>query len=230
MDFWIPYDGHSLSASNQISAGWTNMQFSNLTLSVEGYYKKLKDVSMILAPDDYLMGESLPMQATGYAYGVELMAVYSRNRLSMTGAYTYSRSKRTVDGITFPFMYDVPHNVNLYGTYTTLRTARKNHTLSLHLNAHSGLPFILSEGSYMAGGMPVEDNPLFPNARLRPYFRSDISYSMERTKQRGFRVWQISILNVTHHQNPYIVYQSGTLYKYTTLIPIMPSFSYKRTF
>jgi hypothetical protein len=181
-------------------------------------------------PDDYLTGESTALQAAGDAYGIELMAAYTHHRLSFTGAYTYSRSMRTVEGVTFPFIYDIPNNFNLFATYTTLRTGHRNHTLSLNVSVHSGLPFIVSEGSYLIEGMILEDNPLFPNARLKPYFRSDISYSMEKTKQKGSRIWQISILNFTNHQNPYIVYKSEAQYKYSTLIPIMPSFSYKRTF
>ena len=228
LDSWIPYEGNTISSSNQISAGWTNTQFKNLTVTLEGYYKQLKDLSIIFTPDDYLTGESAAMQATGYAYGVELLATYSRNRLSLTGAYTYSRSMRTIDGSTFPFTYDTPHNINLFGTYTTLRTDKKNHTLSLNVHYRSGLPYVLSEGTYAIGELFLEDNPLFPNTRLKSFFRSDISYSMERTKRNGYRVWQFSILNVTNHTNPYLVYKSRDQYKYTTLFPFMPSFSYKR--
>ena len=230
LDFWIPYQGDAISSSNQISAGWNNTRVKNLTVTVEGYYKWLKDLPMVFTPDDFFMGESEPLQATGRAYGIEVIAAYTRQRLSLTGAYTWSRSKRTIDGTTFPFMYDMPHNVNLYAAYTTKRTENKKHTLSLNVNAHSGLPYSMSEGTYFVGDMALDDNPLFPNTRLKPYFRSDISYSMERAKKNGSRIWQFSILNVTSHQNPYIVYKYGTKYEYSTLIPIMPSFSYKRTF
>ena len=230
LDFWIPYSGNVISSSNQISAGWSNTRLKNLTFNVEGYYKWLKDLSIIFTPDDYFMDESAPMQAKGHAYGIEIMAAYTLQRFSLTGAYTWSRSMRTVDGVTFPFAYDVPHNFNLYATYTTKQTENKTHTLSLNVNASSGLPYSMSEGTYFVGGMALDDNPLFPNTRLKPYFRSDISYSMEKTKKNGSRVWQFSILNVTNHQNPYIVYKYGSKYEYSTLIPIMPSFSYKRTF
>ena len=230
LDFWIPYTDNVISSSNQVSAGWSNTRLNNLTLSAEGYYKRMNNLSIIFAADDYFMWESTPMQATGRAYGIEIMAAYARQRLSLTGAYTWSRSLRTVDGTTFPFAYDVPHDFNLYATYNTVRTDNKNHTFSFNVNARSGLPFIMSEGTYFVGGMMLEDNPLFPNTRLKPYFRTDISYSMERIKRKGSRVWQLSILNVTNHQNPYIVYKSGAEYHYTTLIPIMPSFSYKRGF
>ncbi|MDR2887343.1 MAG: TonB-dependent receptor [Bacteroidales bacterium] len=230
LDFWIPYRGNVISSSNQIAAGWSSTRLRNLTLTAEGYYKWLKDLSMIFAPDDFLMDEAAPTPASGHAYGVELMAAYARQKLSITGSYTWSRSMRTVDSVTFPFMYDVPHSFNLYATYNTVRSATKNHTLSININAHSGLPYTMSEGTYIAGNLLLEDNPLFPNTRLKPYFRSDISYSMERAKRKGSRVWQFSILNFTGHQNPYIVYKLGTKYEYSTLIPIMPSFSYKRTF
>jgi hypothetical protein len=230
LDFWMPYDGNTISSSDQISAGWSNTRLRNLTFTLESYYKHLQGISLILTPDDYLAGESTAMQATGYAYGIEFMAVYTRNRLSLTGAYTYSRSMRTVEGATFPFTYDIPHDFNIFTTYTTKRTDIKNHTLSLNVHCRSGLPFVMSEGIYLVDNMFLEDNPFFPNTRLKPYFRSDVSYSMERAKRKGSRIWQISILNVTGHTNPYIVHRSGEQYKYLTLIPFMPSFSYRRTF
>ncbi len=242
VDFWLPYQTEKISSANQVSAGWINTSVKGLTLSLDAYYKNFNNLSLVTSPNDYLTGESEALPATGYAYGVEFLGVYARGRWSLSAAYTYSRSMRHALGQTFPFTYDIPHNANIYASYTTVQKKDRNHILSVNVNCHSGRPFVLSEGSFyidpyeekMGWGYYMEENPMFPNARLKPYFRTDVSYSMERKKKNGTRTWQVSILNATAYNNPYVVYNSSyktkQAYKYITLIPFMPSFSYKRTF
>ncbi len=44
---------------------------------------------------------------------------------------------------------------------------------------------------------------------------------MERQKKNGVRNWQISFLNVTGHQNPYVVDKKKENYKSLVLIPFI---------
>ena len=50
LDFWIPYEGNTISSSDQISAGWSNTQFNNLTFNIEAYYKRLNISPLFLLP------------------------------------------------------------------------------------------------------------------------------------------------------------------------------------
>lgn len=236
--FWLPYTGRKLESADQISIGWKTQPLKNLTFTLESYYKHFNNLSHIESLDDYLMNEADALASKGKAYGVEFLAQYNLRRFSFVGSYTYSRSLREIDGVTFPYAYDIPHNMSVFASYTTLKRSDKTHVVSVSVNWCSGMPYKFSNviyptpgGSSLPGlGDDILDTPLYPNARLNPYFRTDLSFSMERKMRRGTRTWQFSILNATNHVNPYIVYREGTQYKYSTIMPIMPSFSYKRTF
>ena len=237
LDFWLPSSKDKPETANQLSVGWKNTKSENLIFTTEAYYKKMSNLSMILSLDDYLQGEEDPIPATGRAYGIELMGQYKLNRFSAISSYTYSRTKRTAEGITFPFAFDAPHRLSLSGNYKTLERNDRNHYFSLNTELRSGYPYRLSRGSYgkvieSSEWLPsIDDVSIYPNVRLKPYFRTDISYAMERKKRVGSRLWQISILNVTNYKNPYIIYKEDTdIYKYGVVVPIFPSISYKRTF
>ncbi len=243
VEFWLPFMGSKLESSDQISLGADSRNIRNLELSAEIYVKKYSNLSYIRSSDDYLTGDEQPRNATGHAYGIELMGQYSLPSFSVSLSYTYSRSMRTVGGVTFPFVYDIPHNLNLYSSYTTLKRPGRLHTLSLNLICRSGLPFSFSNEQFPLPGGTVVDEisgpsdvigvvnyPEYPNERMNPYFQMNLSYSMERRKKRGRRVWQFSLLNATNHINPNIVYRDGEYYKYFTTMPIMPAVSYSRYF
>lgn len=242
VDFWLPFVGEKLESADQVSIGGSSRNVKNLEISAELYYKKYNNLSYVHSTEDYLMGEESPRTANGYAYGAELMVQYSLPRFSITASYSYARSMRRVDGTTFPYIYDVPHNFNLYSTYTTLQNKTKTHTVSLNVAFRSGLPFSFSnvqfppaDGTVIYNGMTslwegVVNYPEFANERMKPYFQVNVSFSMERKKRTGTRTWQFSILNATHHINPNIVFKDGNDYRYFTTMPIMPAVSYKRTF
>lgn len=238
LDFWLPYTGSRLESSDQISVGWKTQVRSNLIFTLESYYKKFNNLTYIESLDDYLMDQDDALPATGKSYGIEFMAQYNLRRFSVVGAYTYSRSLRTVNGVTFPYTYDIPHNINIFASYVTLQKADRTHTLSINVNWRSGMPFTLSNTIYPnpdnlplpEWGNGIVDNWPFPNSRLKPYFRTDLNFSMERKKRNGTRTWQISLINATNHVNPYLIYRDGDNYRYSTIMPIMPSFSYRRTF
>lgn len=234
--FWLPYTGRKLESSDQVSIGWKTQPLKNLTLTLESYYKNFNNLSHVESMDDYLMNETDALATKGKAYGVEFLAQYNLRRFSFVGSYTYSRSLRTIDDVTFPYTYDIPHNMSIFASYTTLKREGRTHVVSVSVNWCSGMPYKFSNVIYPTPddlplfGDDILDTPLYPNARLNPYFRTDLSFSMERKMRRGTRTWQFSILNATNHINPYIVYRGGTQYNYSTIMPIMPSFSYKRTF
>ncbi len=241
IDFWLPYTD-KIESAWQVSTGWRTSAIKNLTLTVEGYYKRMDNLTLIQAVDDYLLEEADPLPASGYAWGLELLAQYNLPRFSVTGAYTYSRSMRRAEGVTFPYLYDTPHDVNIFASYTTLKRDDRRHTLSLNVGYRTGLPYSIAAASYPGAGAPfpfspgeevIYDTPRYPNTRMPDFFRTDLSFIMERQRRSGVRTWQFSILNATNHFNPIMIYpseRSSTGYRAANLIPFMPSFSYRRTF
>ena len=231
IDFWTPFRDGRLQHTWQVSLGGRAKLHENLTLSVEGYYKRMRNLPLIYDSDDFLLSNGGFIYGTGRAFGIEAMLQYQTERLSLTASYTYTDSRRRSDGVTYPFEYDVPHDFNAFVSYDVVKRPGRKHTFSLNVAWRSGLPYRLTNESYPdTDGNPIIGITAYPTMRMRNYFRADVSYNMERRKRNGVRNWQFSIINATWHKNPVSIYPYRGSYKATVLIPIMPSVSYTRTF
>lgn len=231
IDFWTPFQDGRLQRVWQLTLGGRMRLHTNLTMSVETYYKKMRNLPIIYDSDDYLLENGGFVYGTGQAYGVEAMLQWQTERLSLTASYTYSNSTRRAEGINFPFEYDIPHDFNAFASCDVLKRPMRRHTLTVNASWRSGLPYRYTNEAYPdTDGKPVVNVALWPAMRMRNYFRADISYCMERKKRNGVRTWQISVVNATWHKNPVSIYPQKGGYKATVLIPVMPSVSYSRTF
>ena len=231
IDFWTPFRDGRLQHAWQVSLGGRAKLHENLTLSVEGYYKRMRNLPLIYDSDDFLLSNGGFIYGTGRAFGIEAMLQYQTERLSLTASYTYTDSRRRSDGVTYPFEYDVPHDFNAFVSYDVVKRPGRKHTFSLNVAWRSGLPYRLTNESYPdTDGNPIIGITAYPTMRMRNYFRANVSYNMERCKRNGVRNWQFSIINATWHKNPVSIYPYRGSYKATVLIPIMPSVSYTRTF
>lgn len=243
-DFWIPFQEGILPQSDQISIGWKNYLSSNLSFSVEAYYKKMKNLLLIKDLEYYLDFHSEYEQGKGKAMGVELMTEYSTDRLNTWISYTLSKADRTFNGKNYPFKYDTPHDLSIFVSYTLPKKHNKQHTFSIQMQYKSGYPYYIPEVSYPGMGLPTSpdaygdiknlDNvdyvPQYPNVRLNDYLRIDANYSLEKQLKHGSLYWQFSLLNIINRKNPYAVYKKDGRYKAFILIPILPSISVKRSF
>lgn len=231
IDFWTPFRDGKLQHAWQMALGGRARLRENLTLSLEGYYKQMRNLPLIYDSDDFLLGRGGFVYGTGRAWGLEIMLQRQTERLSLTVSYTYTNSRRSSEGVTYPFEYDVPHDFNTFLSYDVLKRPGRRHTFTFNMSWRSGLPYRLTNESYPdTNGNPIVGITAYPSMRMRNYFRSDISYNMERRKRNGVRNWQFSIINWTWHKNPVCIYPYQGTYKATVLVPIMPSVSYTRTF
>ena len=231
IDFWTPCRDGKLQHAWQVALGGRARLRENLTLSLEGYYKRMRNLPLIYDSDDFLLGRGGFVYGTGRAWGLEIMLQRQTERLSLTVSYTYTNSRRSSEGVSYPFEYDVPHDFNTFLSYDVLKRPGRRHTFTFNMSWRSGLPYRLTNESYPdTNGNPIVGITAYPSMRMRNYFRSDISYNMERRKRNGVRNWQFSIINWTWHKNPVCIYPYQGTYKATVLVPIMPSVSYTRTF
>ena len=231
IDFWTPFRDGKLHHAWQVALGGRARLRENLTLSLEGYYKRMRNLPLIYDSDDFLLGRGGFVYGTGRAWGLEIMLQRQTERLSLTVSYTYTNSRRSSEGVSYPFEYDVPHDFNTFLSYDVLKRPGRRHTFTFNMSWRSGLPYRLTNESYPdTNGNPIVGITAYPSMRMRNYFRSDISYNMERRKRNGVRNWQFSIINWTWHKNPVCIYPYQGTYKATVLVPIMPSVSYTRTF
>ena len=246
LDLWAPYAGQFIQQAQQFSIGSKMTPIIDMDITMEAYYKPMKNIALIYDSDDFLSETGGVDYSKGEAYGIELSGEYSKSRYGMNLSYTYSRSFRIVDGGKELFIYDTPHTLNLLTHYDVVKQSPRTHTLSINANYKTGLPFIYSDEVFYTGfkygtGLHYDEiignnTPKYANARLPDYFRVDLSYSMERAKKKGTRVWQFSVLNLLNRKNIYTIYRTRDimtnklLYKQVVLIPFLPSISYKRTF
>lgn len=231
IDFWTPFRDGKLQHAWQVALGGRARLRENLTLSLEGYYKRMRNLPLIYDSDDFLLGRGGFVYGTGRAWGLEIMLQRQTERLSLTVSYTYTNSRRSSEGVSYPFEYGVPHDFNTFLSYDVLKRPGRRHTFTFNMSWRSGLPYRLTNESYPdTNGNPIVGITAYPSMRMRNYFRSDISYNMERRKRNGVRNWQFSIINWTWHKNPVCIYPYQGTYKATVLVPIMPSVSYTRTF
>ncbi len=248
IDYWLPFQNSSeLPIANQFTLGYKRRVNNNFEVSIEGYYKRFNNLSIIYDIDDYLLQNGGYNLASGIAYGLEFLAQYSKGKFNFMGAYTYSKSVHDIAGKEVDFIFDTPHNLNLFGSYNILKKGKRSHTLSLNINYKSGTPYYVTTSEFevdniyrdmwwVHGNIPsnnvVENNPIYPNTRLSDYFRVDINYSMEKRLKKGSRIWQLSLLNATAHRNAHYIYYDTTRSKHYAfqLIPFLPSFSYIRRF
>ena len=231
IDFWTPFRDGKLQHAWQVALGGRARLRENLTLSLEGYYKRMRNLPLIYDSDDFLLGRGGFVYGTGRAWGLEIMLQRQTERLSLTVSYTYTNSRRSSEGVSYPFEYDVPHDINTFLSNDVLKRPGRRHTFTFNMSWRSGLPYRLTNESYPdTNGNPIVGITAYPSMRMRNYFRSDISYNMERRKRNGVRNWQFSIINWTWHKNPVCIYPYQGTYKATVLVPIMPSVSYTRTF
>ena len=243
-DYWIPFHGEILPYSDQLSAGWKNYTKPWFSFSVELYYKRMQNLLFIKDVEYFIDYNTDYLQGSGTSKGVELMAEYSRNRLTAWASYTLSKTDRTFDGKSIPFKYDSPHDVSLFASYVVRDKPKAKHSVSAQVQFKNGYPYTLSPGSYPGMGLPMLPNgygwddhyhsvdflPDTPNGRLNNYFRTDLNYTIDRNMSRGRLIWQFSLLNATNNKNPFAVYKKDDSYKAFVLIPIMPSISVRRVF
>lgn len=243
-DFWVPFKEEQLPYSQQISVGWKNYAFANVTFSVEGYYKKMRNLLLIENLENYLDFHSAYKMGSGHSMGLEFMLEYSKNHFNSWASYTLSKSERTFGGKSYQFKYDAPHDISVFASYITWKKEKSVNTISVNMQYKTGYPYYVPELSYPSIGLPTLPNgygavddvsfvdyvPQYPNIRLSAYFRTDINFTMEQKMRHGSRTWQFSLLNVTGHENPYAVYRKDGQYRAFILVPFLPSLSFKRTF
>lgn len=242
-DFWIPFQENKLANSHQVSMGWKNYTITDLSFSVEAYYKRMNNLLYIRNLENYLDFHQDYETGKGSSFGAEVMVEYSKNRFTAWLSYALSKSTRTFGTNKSPFKYDTPHDVSTFLSYIVLKKGKRINTLSTNIQYKTGYPYLVSEICYPGAGVPGGgDNGTWysdesvdyygnkPNIRLKNFLRIDINYTVEKKRKRGSNVLQLSLLNATGRKNPYTVYKKGDGYKALTLIPMLPSISFMRKF
>lgn len=261
-DLWVPATKKiAPQQAAQYAVGVARNLFRNkFEFSVEGYYKKMRNVIEYKEGADYLTsskGDTWQEQVaagTGESYGVELLLQKKTGKLTGWLGYTWATADRKIQGVnfnrTFPYKYDRRHDVHLVAVYRV----KKNVELSGSWMYQSAMPFTIPIAQYERTDGPVQPNVAGPtyqsmplnidyinsrnNVRIGTYHRLDLGISWIKQKKNGnVRTWNISVLNVYNKLNPFFYYKesysansANALFTGVAILPIMPGFSYSLKF
>lgn len=240
-----PVDSWKLSDLNikpqraeQFSAGiFKNIYDDMYELSVEGYYKKMKDILDFKTGADLILNENIEtelLSGKGKAYGIEFLLNKKKGDFNGWLSYSYSRTfikldseflaNRVNNGEFFPANQDRPHDLSLISNYKLT----KRYSFSLNFNYQSGRPITYPVGKYMYNG---EEQVLYSDRnkyRVPDYYRVDLGVNIEgnhKNEKLAHSFWNISVYNVLGRNNPYSVFfvnENGEIKGYKSSIFSVP--------
>jgi len=242
-DIWLPVtDVTPPEYSSQYAIGFDKkLTNPDLSFKIEAYYKTMDNLI------DYKLGyslmnsnenwyEKIETGGKGIVYGVEFLMKKETGKLTGWLAYTYSRNTRTFaninNGVTFPYVYDRPHDLSLVANYELTERI----TLSGTWEYSSGRRMTIGTAVYDANVVHSSEN--LPkhgynyymlmdtylhqftdfanetatiygtknNYKLDDFHKLNISVHFKKQKRHGVRCLTVGIQNVYNRMNPYNVY------------------------
>ncbi|MBP3829571.1 MAG: TonB-dependent receptor [Bacteroidaceae bacterium] len=247
-DLWVPITRNiKPERASQFSLGAYFTGLKGWEMSVEGYYKNLRNVLEYRDGMSFFgfsgSWENLVAVGTGRAAGLEFLLRKTSGRTTGWLAYTLAKSTRKFsrdsgvnDGHRFPFTFDRRHTLNLV----------VNHKFSQRLDLDGTWMFHSGEAATLATQKGIVMNPDDGSLKEVYYVPSRGNYRLpcshtlslglnirKQLKCKAERTWNISLYNAYNAMNPTLVYRKednvgnyrhDKLTKYT-LLPCIPSFT-----
>lgn len=248
-DIWKISDTHiQPQRGSQWSIGvYKNFRSGSIATSLEGYYKQSRNILDYKDGADLILNHNIEtdvVNASGIAFGAELMIKKLTGRLNGWISYTYSRSylrtssefaTETVNnGNYYPSNYDKPHSANFVGNF------KFSHRLSLSMNTtySTGRPITLPLAKYQLDDAIRLFYSERNQHRVPDYFRIDLSVNLEgnhKIRKLAHSSWTFGIYNLTGRNNVYSVYfrsegNSISGYKMSIFGSPIPSITYNFRF
>ncbi len=244
-DIWKLSDTHiNPTRSNQYSLGlYKNFNQNKIESSIEGYYRKLKNVIEFKPNADLELNEVIEteiLDADGRTYGLEFLLRKKTGKFNGWVSYSISRSERRInspveelninDGKYFPSNFDQTHQFSTTGIFEITRRL----SASANFIFATGKPITLPSDVYEFNGIVVPHFTERNQDRLPDYHRLDISVKLmgRRTKKDGspkrlVDYWTFSVYNLYSRSNAfsYVYRESESDPTVTEIIPysILPS-------
>ncbi len=235
-------------SAQQFSLGlYKNLKNDELELSVEGYFKKSRNILDYKVGADLLLNHNIEtelLQGDGKAYGIEVLLKKQVGRLNGWLGYTYSRSlirlnsqfneEKVNGGKFFASNFDKPHDFSAVLNYRIT----KRYSFSSDFIYQTGRPITYPVGKYDYGNAQYTVYSDRNKFRIPDYYRLDVGLNIEgnhKIKKLTHSFWNISVYNVLGRNNPYSVFfvtDKGQIKAYKTSIfsvPI-PSITYNFKF
>ena len=239
-DVWFPTSPNvKPQKCDQFALGYfRNFNDDAIETSVEVYYKNMQNV--IDFKDNaitygYLLIDGELRVGKGRSYGAEFLVRKNVGKFTGWVSYTYSRTFRTIKGISqgleYRSPYDRPHNIVIVGSYDV--TPRI--TLAANWIYNTGQPVTFPYGQYTINGNTYAVyNGKRNESRYPDYHRLDLSFTCKLGKLDNRR-WQhelnVSVYNAYSRHNTWaITFDQGENGSIATknmyLFSVVPSISY----
>lgn len=222
----------------QYSLGiFKKLDYKDLEISVEGYYKTSKNILDYKVGSQILLNQDLEtelLQGNGKAYGIEFLLKKSYGRLNGWIGYTYSRSfikldsqfndEKVNNGDYFPTNFDKPHDVSIVLNYKFT----KRYSFSSNFVYQTGRPITYPIGKYYYNGAEYTLYSDRNKFRIPDYYRLDVGLNIEgnhKIKKLAHSFWNISVYNLLGQNNPYSIFfvtKNGEIKAYKTSIFAVP--------
>ncbi len=236
-DLWVPATNKvKPQQSQQAALGLAkDLPEKNLTITVEGYYKWMKNVLNYKEGANFLNvvdngnteaqndWQTKVVSGDGLSYGAELLIQKKAGKFTGWIGYTLSWTWLQFDSLNFgeryPARYDRRHDISVVGIYKL-----KDHiTLSATWVYGTGNAITLPISSYgvenhtVPGAQQSQTGSIWPYSvtgdygkknsfRMSPYHRMDIGIQFHKKLKRCVRTFEFSVYNVYSHQNPFFYY------------------------
>ena len=239
-DVWFPTSPNvKPQKCDQFALGYfRNFHDDAIETSVEVYYKNMQNV--IDFKDNaitygYLLIDGELRVGKGRSFGAEFLVRKNVGKFTGWVSYTYSRTFRTIKGISldreYRSPYDRPHNIVIVGSYDL--TPRI--TLAANWIYNTGQPVTFPYGQYTLNGVTYAVyNGKRNESRYPDYHRLDLSFTCKLGKLENRR-WQheinVSVYNAYARHNTWaITFDQGDngsiVTKNMYLFSAVPSISY----
>lgn len=239
-DVWFPTSPNvKPQKCDQFALGYfRNFHDDAIETSVEVYYKNMQNV--IDFKDNaitygYLLIDGELRVGKGRSFGAEFLVKKNVGKFTGWLSYTYSRTFRTIEGIShgleYRSPYDRPHNIVIVGSYDL----NPRITLAANWIYNTGQPVTFPYGQYTINGSTYAVyNGNRNESRYPDYHRLDLSFTCKLGKLENRR-WQhelnVSVYNAYARHNTWaITFDQGENGSIATknmyLFSAVPSISY----
>ena len=245
LDLWFPSSPNvKPQKADQFAIGYfKNLKDNTIETSAEVYYKLMYDVIDFKDNAELLLNPKLEGElriGKGRSYGLELMVKKNNGKLNGWISYTWSATRRKIEGInngqSYQAPYEKPHNISVILNYEFTERS----SLSANWVYATGAPVTFPTGRAVIGNVIV---PIYSDRnayRLPDYHRLDLSYTLKEKNKKNRKwqgEWNFSVYNAYGRKNAWAINftqeQDNPLTTYaekTYLFSIIPAITYNFKF
>jgi hypothetical protein len=236
-DLWVPATANlKPMQSQQWALGWAQELPKGVNLTIEGYYKKMQDISFYKEGASFLLindpegseginWEKNITQGKGWSYGAEILLQKEKGKWNGWIGYTLSWTYVQFDSINFgkKFFprYDRRHDISIVNIYKFNNHIKLSCTwvygtgnaITLPLAQYNAAPHNpagidgYSEQSFFGFNTNFRNDYGEKNGfRMAAYHRLDIGIQFTKVKKRYTRTFEVSFYNAYNRWNPFFYY------------------------